>query len=292
MPNNLNDDIQRNVGFKHAQGVVNSDVDKSTAEETIFTTGYITVDEVLTSDIAYNDPEASISSGVVSSGILEMQLDQTVGGAYRAYKTIDYPVMHPKKHGNNYAPIFYHSSGTVIPTGDLFAFSTFYYDKGLLVIQRNKITDQWKEPILIDGFFYTGKFGLETKLISGEITRLESLHDVSVSGSYTFDILVNSGDVWSNQNFRELPTNSINITRNYFEEITRDVNNKIIEINYYTDSFKTEIIKKEIYNRRVADSKVISAITISYISGLPFEEFSEFYDRDVNGRIVNVSGSV
>lgn len=157
MPNNLDPEFQRNVGFKHAVGRTNTDVDKSTVEENTFTAGYITAGEVLITDLPYNDPESAINSGVISSGTLVLNPDITVGGKYRAFDCPKIPVAHPAKHGNRYAPKFFHSSGVPIIEGDLFAYSVFYHDVGKLVLERNSLTDQWADPFLIDGFFYEGK---------------------------------------------------------------------------------------------------------------------------------------
>lgn len=195
MPDRLDEDIQRSVGYKHALGQVNTDIDKSVIEEKTFTAGYITDDEILISDIPFNDPEAAIASGVISSGTLVMTPDLTVGGEYRAYTSPKIPVSHPAKHGNEFAPMFFHSSGTLINKGDLFDYSVFYYEAGKLVITRNDITDEWKEPILIDGFFYEGQtlddidfdsFASKQDVIqvSGDLQTLENKVDnLTISGS-------------------------------------------------------------------------------------------------------------
>jgi len=204
MPDNLSQDFQRSIGYKHALGTVSSDVDKSSVEETKFTAGYLTGEEVLVTPIPYNDPASAIISGVVSSGTLVMTQDITVGGAFRAYDCPQMPIIHPAKHGNLYAPLFYHSSGTLIDAGDLFTYSVFYYDAGKLVIERNTTTDQWAEPFLIEAFFYIGKT-LEQSILDGSIgaggsgvTSLSALTDVTLTSPVSGEVLAYNGIRWVN----------------------------------------------------------------------------------------------
>ncbi len=156
MPDNLSEDLKLSTAFKHALGTVNTDTDKSFREEDVFTTGYITGDRVLTSIIPDNNPSLAILQGVASSGNLQMSGIVTVGGAFRAFQSPSSPVLHPEKHGNLYAPKFYYNTNTLIPQGDLDAYTTFYYDVGILVIQKNATTDAWIEPLFIDCFIYEG----------------------------------------------------------------------------------------------------------------------------------------
>ena len=228
MPSRLPDNLKIDKAFKGSQHVIGTDPDKSVAEENIFFKPYVTCDDVFSTPIPYNDANGAITSGVVVNEIVAMNLDPTVGGGYRAFDSPVNNVIHPTRHGEDYAPIFYHSatvdvSGNVdltnaveIPEGDLYANAAFDYREGYLVIARNAITDQWQETIALDEYYYTGDFcgtgtggGLgdttkeyvdqQDQILSGLITQMSGVSGVAESVLETLGTITSEPTGFENQ---------------------------------------------------------------------------------------------
>lgn len=158
MPNEISQQTQIDASFKASQSVAFTDLDKSNFEENNSFNHLIDANDVFVDEIAYNDPQTAINAFVVSSGLIQFTDDITSGDEYRTYYLSGITnIVHPKKYGNNYSPVFYDGSMNTIYDGDFYKYSTVDWKNAYITIERNAVTDLWTDPIYFDGFWYTGQ---------------------------------------------------------------------------------------------------------------------------------------
>jgi hypothetical protein len=158
MSNLINKDTQLDSAYKASQSVGFTDTDKSNFEEQHSFNHLIDAVDVFVDEISYNNPDAAVAAFVVASGLVQLTDDITSGDGFRVYYLSGITnIIHPKKYGNNYAPIFYDGSMNEIYDGDLYKYATVDWKNAYISIERNAVTDTWHDPLYFDGFWYTGK---------------------------------------------------------------------------------------------------------------------------------------
>lgn len=158
MSNLINKDTQLDAAYKASQSISFTDADKSNFEENHSFNHLIDAVDVFVNEISYNNPAIAVGAFVVGSGLVQFTDDITSGDEFRTYYLSGITnIIHPKKYGNNYSPIFYSSGMNVIYDGDFYKYSTVDWKNGYISIERNAITDTWFDPIYFDGFWYTGQ---------------------------------------------------------------------------------------------------------------------------------------